>query len=330
MAQEPWDLVVAAFCETHPAGHYLWPAEAAAGTDPKDARFRPLRQIYAAIDRAIGEVRAMLPPDAILIVASGDGVRPNRCGWHLLPAVLERLGYTNAPTDGHQAAAQPGRRSALATIKDLVPERGRRWVADSLPWWLRDRIGARLQASQIDWSRTRAFALPTDLEGCIRVNLRGREPAGIVDPGGEYDDLCREIRQRLSELVNPASGEPAVREVSLCSEIFPGERRDQLPDVVVAWNDAAPIAALQAPGLGPIEGASPDPRTGTHSTSGFLLAHGPAIPQGAGGTGHLAQVAPSVLRLLGLDPDLQMEGNAFDTLALARPARDVRAAQGAE
>jgi predicted AlkP superfamily phosphohydrolase/phosphomutase len=177
MEQERWDLVVSAFCETHSAGHYLWPALPADTADPEAAQFRPLRQVYAAIDRAIGELRATLPPDVILIVVSGDGVRPNRCGWHLLPTVLERLGYTNAPAGGGDTTGRAGPRSALGTIKGLVPERARRWIADSLPWWLRDRIGAHLQASQIDWSRTRAFALPTDLEGCIRINLKGREPA---------------------------------------------------------------------------------------------------------------------------------------------------------
>src|SRR5256885_8916367 len=31
-----------------------------------------------------------------------------------------------------------------------------------------------------DWARTRAFSLPTDQHGWIRINLRGRERAGIV------------------------------------------------------------------------------------------------------------------------------------------------------
>ncbi len=330
MEQERWDLVVTAFCETHSAGHYLWPALPADTADPEAAQFRPLRQVYAAIDRAIGELRATLPPDVILIVVSGDGVRPNRCGWHLLPDVLERLGYTNAPAGGGDANGRAGPRSALGTIKGLVPERARRWIADSLPWWLRDRIGAHLQSSQIDWSRTRAFALPTDLEGCIRINLKGREPAGIVEPGSEYEDLCQEIRLRLAELVNPASGEPAVSEVSLLSEVFPGERQDYLPDIVVAWNDRAPIAALQSPRLGLIEGASPDPRTGTHSPSGFLLAHGLDIAQGKKGEGRLVQVAPSVLRLMGLDAGPEMDGGAFDAFAPPDPVSSVRVAQGSE
>lgn len=206
MAEQPWDLVVAAFCETHPAGHYLWPAEATDVAATPEARFRPLLEVYAAIDRALGALRASLPADAVLMVVSGDGVRANHCGWHLLPAVLERLGHTNAPADANGSGAPTGPRSLLGTIKGMVPPQARRWIADSLPWWLRDRLGAHLQASQIDWSRTRAFALPTDLEGCIRINLKGREPEGTVEPGAAYDELCDELRTQLLELTNPATG----------------------------------------------------------------------------------------------------------------------------
>ena len=304
MSQDQWDLVVAVFCETHPAAHYLWPTAAATLVGADESRFRPLLSVYTAIDSALGGLRAGLPPDTTLIVVSGDGVRQNNAGWHLLPAVLERLGYTNA--DGANGdRAKP--RSSLGALKRAVPPRARRWIADHMPWQLREKLGAHLQSAQINWSRTRAFTLPTDLEGCIRINLIGREPRGIVAPGAEYKALCAEIRARLAVLVNPATRQPAVSEVWIREEVFPGQRGDQLPDLVVSWNDAAPIAALEAPGMGRVEGASPDPRTGTHSTSGFLLACGPGIAAGRQARGHLVQVAPTVLQLLGLDEDFGLD-----------------------
>ena len=157
----------------------------------------------------------------------------------------------------------------------MVPPGTRRLIADNLPWWLRDKLGAHLQSADIDWARTRAFALPTDLEGCIRINLKGREPQGIVEPGSAYLELCEQIRDELLELTNPATGAPAVRQVHLRHEVFPGERGDHLPDIIVTWNDEAPISGLTSPRVGLVEEASPDPRTGTHSTAGFLLAAGP-------------------------------------------------------
>jgi predicted AlkP superfamily phosphohydrolase/phosphomutase len=183
-------------------------------------------------------------------------------------------------------------------------------------------LGAQLQSAAIDWSRTRAFTLPTDLEGCIRINLKGREPQGIVEPGAQYIDLCEEIRARLEELSNPANGACAVREVWVRDEVFSGARQEHLPDLMVTWNDALPFAALASPHIGLVEGASPDPRTGTHSPEGFLLAAGPGIPPHYQGDGHLLDVAPTVLRLLGIEPPAEMHGRPLTAFIPVEPSRN--------
>ena len=301
LKQDTWDLAVIGFCETHPAGHYLWPATADAFDSADAVLFQSLFNVYAAIDRELGALCASLPDDVTVLVVSGDGVRPNHCGWHLLPAVLERLGYTCAPSGGTTEQNAIPRTSVLGRVKRLLPVRARRWIADSLPWWLRDQLGAQLQAATIDWSQTRAFTLPSDLEGCIRINLKGREPQGIVEPGIQYTELCQEIRESLEALINPATGTSAVRHVWLRDEVFPGSLQDHLPDLIVTWQDEAPIVALASPRLGLVEETSPDLRTGTHSPSGFLLATGAGIPQGHQDQGHLLDVAPTVLHLLGLE-----------------------------
>jgi predicted AlkP superfamily phosphohydrolase/phosphomutase len=298
---------VVGFCELRPAGHYLWPPGATLDDGIDSAGFAALRSLYGAIDAALGDLRAALPEDATMLVVSGDGVRPNQCGWHLLPAVMERLGYAPAAGNG-------GSGSLLGRIKQAVPPEMRRQIADHLPWWLRDKIGAQIQAAQIDWPRTRAFTLPTDLEGCLRINLVGREPQGIVQPGSEYRTLCAELAERLGELINPATGARAVDRVWRCDEEFPGPRRDHLPDLVVTWNGAAPINALESPRCGRIEGASPDPRTGTHSTSGFLLATGAGVRAGSNIGARVVDIAPTVLSRLGLAAHARdMDGQALDS-----------------
>jgi predicted AlkP superfamily phosphohydrolase/phosphomutase len=315
LAQHDWDLGVIGFCETHPAGHYLWPTSADAVESTDETPFEPLFRIYMALDQALGALCADLPGDTAVIVVSGDGVRPNRCGWHLLPAALEQLGYLRSA--GTMCGGRPRSPSLLGRAKRILPAGAKNWIAGSLPWWLRDRLGARLQAAEIDWSQTRAFTLPTDLEGCIRINLKGREPQGIVEPGAQYADLCREIRDRLEELRNPAHGGYAVHHVWIRDEVFHGDRREHLPDLVVTWNDKLPFTALASPRIGLIEGTNPDARPGTHSPDGFLIAAGPGIPRSQQSSGRLIDVAPTVLQLLGLRPPTDMDGQLLTAL---RPA----------
>ena len=299
LQRDEWDLAVVGFGETHSAGHYFWPSGAKAIDAGDDAQFERLLATYAAIDEAVGSLRASLPSDVTVLVVSGDGVRPNHCGWHLLPSALQRLGLTSsrpaAPAD--VPARTP---SLLGRLPQLIPPGVKRQIAAGLPWRVRNRLALWAQASALDYSQARAFALPSDLEGCVRINVRGREPQGIVDPGAQYQDLCQEIRAGLEELVNPATDARAVRRVWIRNEIFPGDRQEDLPDLIVTWNDEAPITALTSRRVGLIEGVNPDPRPGTHSTSGFLLAQGPGFPPGVQGHGRLVDVTATVLQLLGL------------------------------
>ena len=241
------------------------------------------------------------------------------------PWYWSAFGYTCPKTGGstgHHLTSAP---SLLGRVKGLLPPKAKRWIIDRLPWRLRDRLGAQIQGAAIDWSHTRAFTLPTDLEGCIRINLKGREPQGIVEPGAQYTDLCQEIRAQLEELTNPANGARAVREVWIRDTVFPGDRQEHLPDLIVTWNDALPFAALASPRVGLVEGASPDPRPGTHSPEGFLLAAGAGIPRGHQGDGHLMDVAPTVLGLLGIEPPAEMDGRPLTALSAADVVQDPRA-----
>jgi predicted AlkP superfamily phosphohydrolase/phosphomutase len=323
LQRESWNLAIVGFCEGHPAGHYLWPAHIDAAGAADEQKIRTLLRFYTALDRAVGALIGDLPADTALFIVSGDGMRPNRCAWYLLPAALERFGYTCPIVRTEFGRRAPA--SLIGRVKGLLSAKARRRIAELLPWWLRDRLGAHEQAANIDWSKTRAFTLPSDLEGCIRINLKGREPYGIVDPGQEYRDLCDEIRGRLVEMTNPVSGVPAVGRVWVRNEIFPGERQEQLPDLIVTWNDEAPFTSLALPGFGRIEGESADPRPGTHSPFGFLLAAGSGLPQGLEGRGRLIDVAPTVMKLLGLTPPTNMDGVPLSALTL--PANGPEAQQ---
>jgi predicted AlkP superfamily phosphohydrolase/phosphomutase len=308
----PWDLFLVVFAEPHPAGHYLWPGDArperASAGDTDEQGSKSLRAVYAAVDTAIGEVVEACGNDVTVVVVSGDGVNTNHCGWHLLPEVLRRSGFT-------RTIENEGRRSLLHRLRDGISPRARAAISSRLPWWLRDRVVSRLATANVDWSRSMASCLPTDLEGCIRINLKGREPQGIVEAGAHYDDVCADMTQALRELINPASGEPAVRSVLRMDQYAPGERRHHLPDLVVTWNSDAELQALCSDRVGVVRGIPVDPRPGTHHPRSFIAARGPGVRSGPLGTdGHIVDVAPTVLSWLGLPPPDGMDGRVLPAM----------------
>jgi predicted AlkP superfamily phosphohydrolase/phosphomutase len=109
------------------------------------------------------------------------------------------------------------------------------WLLESGYLAVRDPslLGEGVFLSNVDWSRTQAYAL--GFNG-IYINLRGRESVGAV-PAAEYRLLRDEISRRLSRLVDPATGESAVREVFVRDETYADAgQRDLGPDLVVGYS----------------------------------------------------------------------------------------------
>ena len=303
MARHSWDLFFVVYGESHAGAHYCWSPESIRSGQPDTQP--TLRAIYEEVDRGIGALLERAGAGASLFIVSGDGVGPNNAGWHLLPEVLRRLGYLVEPAANPEslegsggAASRPS--DPIRRLRDALPKDFRKSLAGKLPSSLRHRLAQRVDTAAIDWSRTRAFCLPTDLEGCVRINVRGREPHGVVSRGVEYRRVCDEVADALGALVDPITGKRAVRGVIRTDAVFPGPRRDHLPDLIVLWNPEAPLRQVVSPAVGTVTGESPDRRPGTHTPPGFLLHYpteraasdfSPAV--------HVCDFAPEMLRRFG-------------------------------
>lgn len=311
MQRQPFDLFFTVFGETHPAAHYCWSPD-----DPKQQR---LMRIYAVLDAAIGRLVDAVGPETDVVLVSGDAIGVNRAGWHLLPEALARLGFfasaEHGQPTGAEAAPPPARSlDPVKLVRDLLPKDFRKSLARMLPGPLRDKLAKRVDTASVDWSRTRAFCLPTDLEGLVRVNLKGREPEGIVEPGAAYERVLDEITEALHGFTEPTSGRKVVAEVIRTDDVFPGERRAWLPDLIVTWDRTAPIDAITSPVTGEIREASPDGRPGTHKGPGFILAAGPGVAAGGSVAGHIRDLCPTLLARHGVDLASELEGKPLDAL----------------
>jgi predicted AlkP superfamily phosphohydrolase/phosphomutase len=325
LREKPWDMFFVTFGEPHPAGHYLWHLEDAAyPAHPAEASqtlAHAVRDVYVAVDTAIGDILNGLDDDVTVIVTSGDGMGPNYAGCHFMPEILHRLGVfyaasVGASPDGAATSERP-RKSVLSTIRDAIPLSVRRSVARCLPRHLNYRLSMKWANANIDWARTKAFCLPNANEGYLRLNLRGREPQGIVENGAAYAELLAELQTACQELVNPQNGRLAAHQVIRTDSVFPGEQRQHLPDLVVNWDlEAQVLAELTSDRCGVVRKAAGHETapyyTGNHRPTAFALARGPHIAEGEELVGgHIVDIAPTILTMLGVDVPQHMDGRVW-------------------
>jgi len=84
----------------------------------------------------------------------------------------------------------------------------------------------------VDWSRTRAYAL--GFNG-LYINQRGRESRGIV-PAMEKRSLLDELADRLEKLTDPETGGRPVWKGYQAHSCYSGPYREQGPDLLVGYN----------------------------------------------------------------------------------------------
>ncbi|MFN2427153.1 MAG: alkaline phosphatase family protein [Candidatus Binatia bacterium] len=169
----------------------------------------------------------------------------------------------------------------------------------------------------VDWSKTKAYALGV---GSLYVNLQGREGKGIVKPGAEYDALVRDITDRMTKLLDPATGKPAVNTVYAAKDIWNGDRMPDSQDMQIGMAPGYRVSSATPLGGAP-EGlfennekkwSGDHATTDTAVTEGILLSSAKISDEQAA----IGDLAPTILTLLGVPVPPTYDGR---TLKIAAP-----------
>ena len=332
-----WDLCLSVAPEAHSAGEILWhgideqhPLQRC--TDGAAAR-RLLRRVYSALDAVVGRLVRELPHDTVLVVCSIHGMQRNDLDKPsaLLPELLARLYAGQRILDGpdpevwRRAGCPPleptrsfagrlrdhVRHQALVRIPRLVEASRRlrrRPAIEQEPETDRDPYEIGEYRTPVDrheacryrslWPQMKAFAVPTFTHGRVRINLRGRERDGVVEPEA-YGAVCDEVEAAVRACRNPRTGRSVVDDIVRLGD------EDPSADLLIVWKDCAD--ALEHPEAGLI-GPLRYGRTGSHSTRGFAFIAGPGISPGELGERPVADLTPTIVALLGHEPPAGIQG----------------------
>jgi predicted AlkP superfamily phosphohydrolase/phosphomutase len=161
----------------------------------------------------------------------------------------------------------------------------------------------------IDWSRTRAYTFGL---GGVYLNLQGREGQGIVEPT-LVDELKRELVGRLSGLRDEELDTEAIVEAYEASVIYKGPYLGGAPDLIIGYADGyraswdAAVGKVTAHVFEDNNKAwSGDHCVDPELVPGVLFSNRKLNSEDPG----IEDMAPTALRLFGIEPPVWMEGKA--------------------
>jgi predicted AlkP superfamily phosphohydrolase/phosphomutase len=183
--------------------------------------------------------------------------------------------------------------------------------------WLKSWIQNYLAGSDIDWAKTYAFS--RGKEGDIFINLKGRDPEGIVDEK-DYDSVRNRIIESFLKLKNPSNGKNVVNKIYKREELYKGPYLEFAPDLLIDWVDSAymPTESDKNKDSIFVERWRENmnwPTSGSHRIDGVFMANGPHIAENkinvqAG----LLDLLPTWLHLLGQKIPDDLEGEIISGL----------------
>ena len=264
-------LAAVAFTETHCSGHQLWHLHDETH-DRHDPRIvaeigDPLLDVLAAVDACVGQVLALAPSDARILVLLSHGMGRHYDGVNCFDEALERL------EPFLPAGKPPSLYGRFARLLDRKTTR--RWSRS-----LEKRFGRGLPLPPRAAGRT-SFMIPNnDAWAGVRVNLVGREPRGRIRPGAEYDEYLARLATLLGEWKNGVTGEPVFGTILRTDTVHALPHAAPLPDLLAEWRRDAPIRSITSERIGTVEGRYNGLRSGDHRSDGLAIVVGPGIPRG--------------------------------------------------
>lgn len=271
-------LALLVFPEVHHASHDMWHTlepehQLYQGRDlsGESAREPLLKQVYRAVAQEIGELIDWAGKDATILVFSLHGMRPALGIPAFLGALLCEWEFSRLQNWQSQSWNQRAL-SLLAATKRRTPVMLKQLYYELTPTVATHTLARPTMLPVYDWENTRAFSLPTDQHGWIRINLIGREAQGRV-AANEYAETCKQLEEKLLGLTT-TGGQRLVRDITRTAADVESALDNPLPDLVVHWQDAAFSASLKIKD----SSVQVDPigkrASGQHSPAGFCIYRG--------------------------------------------------------
>lgn len=318
ISEKKWDFFLTFYSATAITQHYFWKDMHDGNNEYKDV----IKTAYKSLDAAIDRLIKAAGESTTVFIISECGAGPLISGVQI-NTLLQKEGFLtfkNSPEASKQKYSSTKKsflRSKVSSfrknVQGYIPKS---WFffANKNAYWLKNWIQTYLAGSDIDWKKTLAFS--RGKEGDIFINLKGRDPKGIVE-SEQYDKVKNEIIQKLSTLIDPSTGKKAINKVYKREDLYSGPFIELAPDLIIEWTDSAYMPTESDKDKDSIfverwREYMSWPTSGSHRINGILLAKGPSIAKNKRIEGaRIIDMTPTWLYLLSQKIPTDLEGHVI-------------------
>jgi predicted AlkP superfamily phosphohydrolase/phosphomutase len=303
-----WDVLMVVFKLVDNLQHKTWKYIDPRWTSRSPQRAQMVRDAHRHLDEAVGQLLdyADQHEAAVMIVSDhGHGSLEGKVQPNLL---LKQWGYLTL-----RQGAQGWTRARRIVMRSLGLNPAEHTQASDVTSDL-----------AVDFSRTRACVMHAGMAGFLYLNLKGRQPDGIVPPE-EFERLRDELQERFlgneCSVVDPSGQRiPAFTAVHKPEELYGCTREEApwLPDLMlIPYENLAVVRKIR--GGKPVRWLPYRKIEGTHRPDGILIGCGPGVERGQRVRANIVDCAPTVLALLGQPIPDDMQGQPIDGLFAVPP-----------
>lgn len=317
MQRSDWDFFIIIFGWTDAVQHMLWKFIDEKSPLWKDSYRNvknPLHIFYKRLDKIIGDILKVVDKNSTVILLADHGFGPFYARINI-NNFLRKEGYLYFKKNFYTFAKRILLEYDLSLVsaRKLAHKLGIKRLKERFRDEKQEILGkAVLSLFDMDLSKTKAYSLGT--YGEIFINMKGRDPDGIVMPGKESENLINEIILKLKELKDPTTGVSIIKEVFKKEEIFNGSYLDSAPDLIaVPERGFCPNGSFCFSSRRIVE--TTDYASGTHEIDGGICVFsGNNINKGKCLSKNISimDIAPTVLYLLGVPIPDYFDGDVIE------------------
>ena len=299
-----WDLCVNIIPFTDWIQHRMW--HYIDNTHPlysgeNDGRLSSFVDFWKRIDDLIG--KSINYGDYVFIV-SDHGFGP-QYGCFNLVKWLKMKGYLVR------------KRSFKSAAKLLLPNFAKRFLATVLPERIKKKTRKFITTmADIDLKKSKVYVVGHTIPfGAIYINVKNRNPAGIVNKGHEYELLKKEIINSLLNLKDDIGKDVKVTVFDV-KEIYSGDKIELLPDIIFTINDWSCMIVKDFNANFLYKDTTYSFRhTGSHRLNGIFLAYGPDVKENFEIKNlKMFDIAPTILYMFNMSIPRDMDGKVIKSI----------------